>query len=122
MWHVNTFGNYKLGEKKVENPSCVMLLFTPVGGIGCEGVDRGQSRHCLDVVEIYNPDGDFWRAGSPLPGPLLSLHTSASNAGVVGGKIYVCGFYRGAGNLHPYFPHPTPFCLLQQSVPTSEIK
>ncbi|KAG5835943.1 kelch repeat and BTB domain-containing protein 12 [Anguilla anguilla] len=68
-----------------------------LGGIGCEGVDRGQSRRCLDVVEIYNPDGDFWRAGPPLPGPLLSLHTNASNAGVVGGKIYVCGFYRGAG-------------------------
>ncbi|KAG9333869.1 hypothetical protein JZ751_010020 [Albula glossodonta] len=67
-----------------------------LGGIGCEGVDRGQSRHCLDTVEIYNPDGDFWRAGPPLPGPLLSLRTNASNAGVVEGKIYVCGFYRGA--------------------------
>ncbi|KAG7477867.1 hypothetical protein MATL_G00074130 [Megalops atlanticus] len=67
-----------------------------LGGIGCQGVDRGQSRRCLDVVEIYNPDGDFWRAGPPLPGPLLTLRTNASNAGVVEGKLYVCGFYRGA--------------------------
>ncbi|KPP74734.1 kelch repeat and BTB domain-containing protein 12-like [Scleropages formosus] len=67
-----------------------------LGGIGCEGVDRGQSRRCLDVVEIYNPDGDFWRIGPQLPYPLLSLRSGASNAGVAGGKLYVCGFYRGA--------------------------
>ncbi|XP_030585177.1 kelch repeat and BTB domain-containing protein 12 [Archocentrus centrarchus] len=67
-----------------------------MGGIGCEGVDRGQSRHCLNVVEIYNPDGDYWRDGLPLPCSQLSLRTNASNAGVVGGKIYICGYYRGA--------------------------
>lgn len=67
-----------------------------MGGIGCEGVDRGQSRHCLDAVEIYNPDGDYWRDGLRLPCAQLSLRTNASNAGVVGGKIYVCGYYKGA--------------------------
>ncbi len=71
----------------------------PAGGIGCEGVDRGQSRHCLNVVEIYNPDGDFWRDGPPLPWPLLSLRSNASNAGVVDGKLYVCGYYKGAGKI-----------------------
>uniref|UniRef100_UPI0037E7CF7E kelch repeat and BTB domain-containing protein 12 n=1 Tax=Semicossyphus pulcher TaxID=241346 RepID=UPI0037E7CF7E len=68
-----------------------------MGGIGCEGVDRGQSRHCLDSVEIYSPDGDFWKDGPRLPCEQLSLHSTASNAGVVGGKIYVCGYYKGAG-------------------------
>ncbi|XP_048877964.1 kelch repeat and BTB domain-containing protein 12 [Brienomyrus brachyistius] len=67
-----------------------------LGGIGCEGADRGQSRRCLDVVEIYNPDGGFWREGPRLPYPLLSLRSGASNAGAAGGKLYVCGFYRGA--------------------------
>ncbi|XP_056605675.1 kelch repeat and BTB domain-containing protein 12 [Triplophysa dalaica] len=67
-----------------------------LGGIGCEGVDRGQSRHCLNVVEIYNPDGDFWRDGPPLPYSLLSLRSNASNAGVVDGKLYICGYYKGA--------------------------
>ncbi|CAL9704779.1 unnamed protein product [Knipowitschia caucasica] len=67
-----------------------------MGGIGCEGLDRGQSRHCLDAVEIYNPDGDFWKEGPRLPCPQLSLRTNASNAGVVGEKIYICGYYRGA--------------------------
>ncbi|XP_056294022.1 kelch repeat and BTB domain-containing protein 12 isoform X2 [Pseudoliparis swirei] len=67
-----------------------------MGGIGCEGVDRGQSRRCLDAVEIYNPDEDRWRDGPPLPSAQLSLRTNASNAGVVGGKIYVCGYYKGA--------------------------
>ncbi|XP_076124910.1 kelch repeat and BTB domain-containing protein 12 [Alosa pseudoharengus] len=67
-----------------------------LGGIGCEGVDRGQCRRCLNVVEIYNPDGDFWREGPPLPWPVLSLRSNASNAGVVDGKIYVCGYYKGA--------------------------
>lgn len=74
------------------------------GGIGCEGLDRGQSRHCLNAVEIYNPDGDNWRDGPPLPCPQLSLRTNASNAGVVGGKIYVCGYYKGAGSeRNPYW-------------------
>lgn len=68
-----------------------------MGGIGCEGVDRGQSRRCLDVVEIYNPDGDYWRDGPALPCAQLSLRSTAPNAGVVGGKIYVCGYYKGAG-------------------------
>ncbi|XP_062853985.1 kelch repeat and BTB domain-containing protein 12 [Trichomycterus rosablanca] len=67
-----------------------------LGGIGCEGMDRGQSRRCLDAVEIYNPDGDFWRDGPLLPRPLLSLRSNAPNAGVVDGKLYVCGYYRGA--------------------------
>lgn len=67
-----------------------------MGGIGCEGLDRGQSRHCLEAVEIYNPDGDYWKDGPRLPCPQLSLRTNASNAGVVGGKIYICGYYRGA--------------------------
>ncbi|XP_028303636.1 kelch repeat and BTB domain-containing protein 12 [Gouania willdenowi] len=67
-----------------------------MGGIGCEGIDRGQSRHCLNAVEIYNSDKDYWREGPPLPSPQLSLRTNASNAGVVGGKIYVCGYYKAA--------------------------
>lgn len=60
-------------------------------------MDCGQSRHCLNVLEIYNPDGDFWRDGPLLPCAQLSLRTTAPNAGVVGGKIYVCGYYKGAG-------------------------
>lgn len=75
----------------------LLALTCFAGGIGCEGMDRGQSRHCLSAVEIYNPDGDYWREGPPLPCPQLSLRTNASNAGVVGGKIYVCGYYKGAG-------------------------
>ncbi|XP_010879315.1 kelch repeat and BTB domain-containing protein 12 isoform X1 [Esox lucius] len=67
-----------------------------MGGIGCEGFDRGQSRHCLDAVEIYNPDANAWRRGPRLPFPQLSLRSNSSNAGVVGGKIYVCGYYKGA--------------------------
>ncbi|XP_056456442.1 kelch repeat and BTB domain-containing protein 12 [Gadus chalcogrammus] len=67
-----------------------------MGGIGCEGLDGGQSRRCLDAVEIYSPDEDQWRDGPPLPSPQLSLRSNASNAGVVGGKIYVCGYYKGA--------------------------
>ena len=70
---------------------------TCIGGIGCEGVDRGQSRHCLDAVEIYNADGNYWSDGPPLPCAQLSLRTNGCNAGVVGGKIYVCGYYKGAG-------------------------
>ena len=75
-----------------------MNLMSLTGGIGCEGMDAGQSRRCLDAVEIYSPDEDQWRDGPPLPSPQLSLRTNASNAGVVGGKIYVCGYYKGAGS------------------------
>lgn len=77
--------------------SYVKFYMCPAGGIGCEGVDRGQSRCCLDAVEIYNVDGDFWRDGPPLPRPLLSLRSNEPNAGVVDGKLYVCGYYKGAG-------------------------
>ena len=52
---------------------------------------------CLDVVEIYNPDGDFWREGPPMPSPLLSLRTNSTSAGAVDGKLYVCGGFHGAG-------------------------
>ncbi|XP_041860116.1 kelch repeat and BTB domain-containing protein 12-like [Melanotaenia boesemani] len=68
-----------------------------LGGIGCDGEDRGQSRRCLSSVEIYNPDTDTWRTGPTLPTALLSLRTNASNAGVVEGKLYLCGYYKGAG-------------------------
>ncbi|XP_044068214.1 kelch repeat and BTB domain-containing protein 12-like isoform X3 [Siniperca chuatsi] len=68
-----------------------------LGGIGCDGEDRGQSRRCLSSVEIYNPDTDTWRAGPTLPTSLLSLRTNASSIGVVEGKIYLCGYYKGAG-------------------------
>nr|XP_033782343.1 kelch repeat and BTB domain-containing protein 12 isoform X2 [Geotrypetes seraphini] len=67
------------------------------GGIGCLGPDKGQARKCLDAVEIYNADGDFWREGPALPSPMLSLRTNSSSAGVVEGKVYVCGGYQGAG-------------------------
>lgn len=67
------------------------------GGIGCLGRDRGQTRNCLDAVEIYNPDGDFWRDGPPMPSPLLSLRTNSSCAGSVEGKLYLCGGFHGAG-------------------------
>uniref|UniRef100_A0A667ZFB6 Kelch repeat and BTB domain containing 12 n=1 Tax=Myripristis murdjan TaxID=586833 RepID=A0A667ZFB6_9TELE len=68
-----------------------------LGGIGCDGEDRGQSRRCLTSVEIYNPETDTWRAGPSLPTPLLSLRTNASNVGVAEGKLYLCGYYKGAG-------------------------
>ncbi|CAI5647696.1 unnamed protein product [Oreochromis niloticus] len=68
-----------------------------LGGIGCDGEDRGQSRRCLSSVEIYNPDTDTWRPGPTLPTSLLSLRTNASNIGVVDGKLYLCGYYKGAG-------------------------
>ncbi|CAN9515548.1 unnamed protein product [Ophioblennius macclurei] len=67
-----------------------------LGGIGCDGEDRGQSRRCLSSVEIYNPDKDTWRTGPTLPTSLLSLRTNASNTGVVEGKLYLCGYYKGA--------------------------
>ncbi|XP_061591991.1 kelch repeat and BTB domain-containing protein 12-like isoform X1 [Cololabis saira] len=66
------------------------------GGIGCDGDDRGQSRRCLSSVEIYNPDTDTWRSGPTLPTSLLSLRTNTSNTGVVDGKVYICGYYKGA--------------------------
>ncbi|XP_013872833.1 kelch repeat and BTB domain-containing protein 12 [Austrofundulus limnaeus] len=68
-----------------------------IGGIGCDGEDRGQSRCSLSSVEIYNPDSDSWRAGPTLPTSILSLRTNASNAGVVEGKLYLCGYYKRAG-------------------------
>ncbi|XP_044031453.1 kelch repeat and BTB domain-containing protein 12 [Siniperca chuatsi] len=90
----------ELGPMKYSKYRCSAVVLNGeifvMGGIGCEGVDRGQSRHCLDAVEIYNPDGDYWRDGPPLPCAQLSLRTNAPNAGVVGGKIYVCGYYKGA--------------------------
>uniref|UniRef100_A0A8V1AKB6 Kelch repeat and BTB domain containing 12 n=1 Tax=Gallus gallus TaxID=9031 RepID=A0A8V1AKB6_CHICK len=67
-----------------------------LGGIGCLGRDRGQTRKCLDAVEIYNPDGDFWRDGPPMPSPLLSLRTNSTCAGCVEGKLYLCGGFHGA--------------------------
>ncbi|XP_057273499.1 kelch repeat and BTB domain-containing protein 12 [Pezoporus wallicus] len=67
-----------------------------LGGIGCLGRDRGQTRKCLDAVEIYNPDGDFWRDGPPMPYPLLSLRTNSTSAGAVEGKLYLCGGFHGA--------------------------
>ncbi|KAJ0036716.1 hypothetical protein NQD34_005393 [Periophthalmus magnuspinnatus] len=68
-----------------------------LGGIGCVGEDRGQSRRCLSSVEIYNPDTDTWREGPTLPTPLLSLRSNASNFGVVDNKLYLCGYYKGVG-------------------------
>nr|KAF6358364.1 kelch repeat and BTB domain containing 12 [Pipistrellus kuhlii] len=67
-----------------------------LGGIGCVGRDKGQVRKCLDVVEIYNPDGNFWREGPPMPSAMLSLRTNSTNAGAVDGKLYVCGGFHGA--------------------------
>ncbi|XDA86743.1 hypothetical protein R6Z07F_016478 [Ovis aries] len=67
-----------------------------LGGIGCVGRDRGQVRKCLDAVEIYNPDGDFWREGPPMPTPLLGLRSNSTSAGAVDGKLYVCGGFHGA--------------------------
>ncbi|KAF6718282.1 Kelch repeat and BTB domain-containing protein 12 [Oryzias melastigma] len=68
-----------------------------LGGIGCDGEDRGQSRHCLSSVEIYNTDEDTWRPGPTLPTSLLSLRTNTSNVGVIDKKIYLCGYFKGAG-------------------------
>lgn len=67
-----------------------------LGGIDCVGRDKGQVRKCLDVVEIYNPDGNFWREGPPMPSAMLSLRTNSTNAGAVDGKLYVCGGFHGA--------------------------
>ncbi|XP_057685997.1 kelch repeat and BTB domain-containing protein 12-like [Corythoichthys intestinalis] len=67
-----------------------------LGGIGCDGEDRGQSRRSLSSVEIYNPEADTWRPGPALPTSLLSLRNNTSNVGVVLGKLYLCGYYKGA--------------------------
>ncbi|XP_066472316.1 kelch repeat and BTB domain-containing protein 12 [Tiliqua scincoides] len=67
-----------------------------LGGIGCVGQDRGQARKCLDTVEIYNPDGNFWRDGPPMPYPLLSSRTNSTCAGAIQRKLYICGGFRGA--------------------------
>ncbi|XP_049611397.1 kelch repeat and BTB domain-containing protein 12-like isoform X1 [Syngnathus scovelli] len=67
-----------------------------LGGIGCDGEDLGQSRRSLSSVEIYNPETDTWRLGPTLPTSLLSLRNNTTNAGVVQGKLYLCGYYKGA--------------------------
>lgn len=89
------------------------------GGIGCDGEDRGQSRRCLSSVEIYNPETDTWRAGPTLPTTLLSLRTNASNLGVVDGKLYLCGYFKGAGKLlntwHVFFFFTARFLVSQKS-------
>ncbi|KAG9332471.1 hypothetical protein JZ751_014569 [Albula glossodonta] len=84
------FSRYRCGTAVLNGEIYVL------GGIGCDGADHGQSRHCLSSVEIYDPDGDLWREGPSLPLPQLSLRSNTSNAGVVEGKLYVCGSYRGA--------------------------
>ncbi|XP_006169875.1 kelch repeat and BTB domain-containing protein 12 isoform X4 [Tupaia chinensis] len=84
------FSRYRFSTAVVSSEVYVL------GGIGCVGRDRGQVRKCLDEVEIYNPDGDFWREGPPMPSPLLSLRTNSTNAGAVDGKLYVCGGFHGA--------------------------
>lgn len=97
---------YILGETKTQRVDVIPVFrlrrahpaFVHLpGGIGCDGQDRGQSRYCLSSVEIYNPDTDTWREGPSLPTSLLTLRTNASNAGVVGDKLYLCGFFKGAG-------------------------
>lgn len=92
--------NRKWSQQCVLQQNVGLLHFTCVsfaGGIGCLGYDRGQTRKCLDAVEIYNPDGDFWRDGPPMPSPLLSLRTNSTSAGCVEGKLYLCGGFHGAG-------------------------
>ena len=84
---------FSVGDETETDNVCVLSS----GGIGCDGEDRGQSRCCLSSVEIYNPDTDTWRAGPTLPTTLLSLRTNATNIGVVEGKLYLCGYYKGAG-------------------------
>uniref|UniRef100_UPI00398F2C72 kelch repeat and BTB domain-containing protein 12 n=1 Tax=Pristiophorus japonicus TaxID=55135 RepID=UPI00398F2C72 len=84
------FSKYRFSTAVLNNEIYVL------GGIGCLGADRGQARRCLDAVEIYNPDGDFWREGPPLPMPILSLRTNSTNTGVVGERLYVCGAFHGA--------------------------
>ncbi|KAF7249747.1 Kelch repeat and BTB domain-containing protein 12 [Varanus komodoensis] len=84
------YSKYRFSTAVVNNEIYVL------GGIGCLGRDRGQARTCLDAVEIYNPDGNFWRDGPPMPYPLLSSRTNSTFAGAVEGKLYLCGGFRGA--------------------------
>ncbi|XP_062977442.1 kelch repeat and BTB domain-containing protein 12 [Elgaria multicarinata webbii] len=84
------YSKYRFSTAVVNNEIYVL------GGIGCLGRDRGQVRQCLDAVEIYNADGDFWRDGPPMPHSLLSLRTNSTCAGAVEGKLYICGGFRGA--------------------------
>ncbi|XP_060622170.2 kelch repeat and BTB domain-containing protein 12 [Anolis sagrei] len=84
------YSKYRFSTAVVNNEIYVL------GGIGCVDRDRGQSRQCLDAVEIYNPDRNFWRDGPPMPCPLLSLRTNSTCAGAVEGKLYICGGFRGA--------------------------
>ncbi|XP_054834794.1 kelch repeat and BTB domain-containing protein 12 [Eublepharis macularius] len=84
------YSKYRFSTAVVNNEIYVL------GGIGCLGRDRGQARKCLDAVEIYNPDGNFWRDGPAMPYPLLSLRTNSTCAGAVEGKLYFCGGFRGA--------------------------
>ncbi|KAM6977253.1 kelch repeat and BTB domain-containing protein 12-like isoform 2-T2 [Aplochiton taeniatus] len=86
-----TYSRYRCGVAVLNGEIYVL------GGIGCDGEDRGQSRRCLSSVEIYNPKKDTWRPGPTLPMSPLSLRTNASNTGVVDGKLYLCGYYKGAG-------------------------
>ncbi|KAJ7316901.1 hypothetical protein JRQ81_003063 [Phrynocephalus forsythii] len=84
------YSKYRFSTAVVNNEIYVL------GGIGCLGRDRGQARQCLDAVEIYNPERNFWREGPPIPSPLLSLRTNATCAGAVEGKLYICGGFRTA--------------------------
>nr|XP_020667170.1 kelch repeat and BTB domain-containing protein 12 isoform X2 [Pogona vitticeps] len=84
------YSKYRFSTAAVNNEIYVL------GGIGCLGPDRGQARQCLDAVEIYNPERNFWRDGPPMPSPLLSLRTNATCAGAVEGKLYICGGFRTA--------------------------
>ncbi|XP_078805975.1 kelch repeat and BTB domain-containing protein 12 isoform X6 [Oryzias latipes] len=85
------FSRYRCGTALLNGEIYIL------GGIGCDGEDGGQSRHCLSSVEIYNIDADTWRPGPTLPTGLLSLRTNASNIGVIERKIYLCGYFKGAG-------------------------
>ena len=92
-WGVGRVGGVPAGTRRPGHS----VLCPSAGGIGCVGWDRGQVRKCLDAVEIYNPDGDFWREGPPMPTPLLGLRSNSTSAGAVDGKLYVCGGFHGAG-------------------------
>ncbi|XP_034027390.1 kelch repeat and BTB domain-containing protein 12-like [Thalassophryne amazonica] len=85
------YSRYRCGSAVLNGEIYVM------GGIGCDGADHGQSRRSLSSVEIYNTDTDTWRPGPTLPMTPLSLRTNTTNVGVVEGKLYLCGYYKGAG-------------------------